>query len=511
MRRLALAACAVTTASAQAGEWSQFGYDAQHSGHNRDERAINRSNVATLTAAYAAPATLPVVVDSAPVYRSDVATPAGGKDLLFVLAKNGRLSALDAASGSEVWFKHIGGGLPTTSSPALDPLDDFLYSYAPDGYVHKFRLGDGSEIGDGDWPQLVTLKPSVERVASGLTIATTRTGARYLYVVTSGHNGDSGDYQGHLTTIDLHLGTQNVFNALCSDLPIHFVLNGSAGIDDCLLQRGGIWGRGGAVFDAAMERVYISTGNGVFDANAGGYDWSDSVLALAADGSSRDGLPYDSYTPVNYDELALDDADLGAGSVTILPVPPQSAIRHLGLQIGKDALLRLLDLQDMDGDGLIFADGFERAVPRAKVGGELETQPIWADGSGFGMNAQPAVWVDAHGDGSTWVFVSKRLGTAGFQLGIDANGQPSLTRRWTTAGAATTTSPIVANDLLFVASDCSGSATCLTARDPRSGEVLWSSPTIGALHWQSPILVDGRLYIIDSNARLWAFGLAGKR
>lgn len=503
-RCLAVALWPALTAPAHGGEWAQFGYDARHSGNNVDERAVGRSNVAGLVALYPAPVVLPAAVDSAPVYRSDVVTPHGLKDLLFVLAKTGRLSALDAADGSEVWFRQIGGTLPTTSSPALDPIGDFVYSYAPDGYVHKFRAGDGTEITADGWPQPVTLKPEVERVASGLTIATTNAGARHLYAVTGGYNDDSGDYQGHLTAIDLDRGTQNVFNTLCSQLSMHFVAGGIAGVDNCDLQRSGIWGRGGATFDASTQRVYISTGNGEFRADAGGYYWSDSVLALPADGGSRGGLPLDSYTPVNYAELALDDADLGSGSLVILPAPPASAVRHLGLQIGKDALLRLIDLSDMGGDGVLFADGFEPAVPHASVGGELEAQPVWSDGSGFGMNAQPAVWVD--GDGATWVFAAKRLGIAAFQLVVDGAGRPSLARRWTASGAAVTTSPIVANGLVYVAGDCAAGTTCITARDPRDGAVLWSSPPVGSVHWQSPILVDGRLYL-TVNTKLWAFGL----
>jgi hypothetical protein len=34
---------------------------------------------------------------------------------------------------------------------------------------------------------------------------------------------------------------------------------------------------------------------------------------------------------------------------------------------------------------------------------------------------------------------------------------------------------------------------------------LWSDVSIGGIHWESPIVVQGRLYITDENGTLWAF------
>jgi outer membrane protein assembly factor BamB len=68
--------------------------------------------------------------------------------------------------------------------------------------------------------------------------------------------------------------------------------------------------------------------------------------------------------------------------------------------------------------------------------------------------------------------------------------------------------PVVANGLVFTADGGCHSDTCnLVARDARTGALLWSSPFLDELHWQSPILVDGALYITDSNGLMWKFGL----
>ncbi|MEO7432534.1 MAG: PQQ-binding-like beta-propeller repeat protein [Dokdonella sp.] len=490
-----LAACSFPTGTASGADWMQFGYDAAHTGHNVAETAISLSNVAKLTRLYQV--NLAANVDSAPVYRSNVVTPDGTRDLLFALSENGRLMAIDAATGVQVWFKTTTGTQPTASSPAIDPGGNFVYSYGIDGKVHKYQIGDGTEIVTGGWPQIATLKPGVEKGQSGLTIAIAGDHA-YLYAVNDGYIGDGGDYQGHITSIDLGSGAQTVFNSLCSDKTIHFVLNGVAGSTDCAAKQSGIWGRGGAVFNDATQRVYVSTGNGPFNANAptNGFNWADSVLALAPDGTGMGGgLPRDSYTPTNYQQLQNQDADLGSVSLTILQAPVGSTVPHIGMQSGKDSKIRLINLDNMSGAG----------AP-AHVGGELQLINVPQGGTVF---AQPAAWVDSAG--AAWTFVTTSGGISGLKLCFDAtctatSGVPMLVSKWQKSGSST--SAIVANGVLFHLGACTG-GRCVIARDPADGTVLWTSESIGGVHWQSPILVNGKVFVTDDSSRLWAFGASG--
>jgi hypothetical protein len=253
----------------------------------------------------------------------------------------------------------------------------------------------------------------------------------------------------------------------------------------------GIWGRGGATYDAATNRVYIATGNGDFNANGAGLDWGDSVLALAPDGTgSGGGMPLDSYTPANYVDLYNGDTDLGSISTVIMQPPSGSSVAHLGMQTGKDAELRLIDLDDMSGSG-----------GPGNVGGEL--QLIDVPQGGGGMREQPATWVD---DGGTaWLFVANRNGLSGLTLGLDGS-TPALSPAWQVGDS--TTSPVVANGVLYSISDCGG-GSCIVARDPASGDALWTSDNIGSPHWQSPIVVDGTVFVMDGDGVLWAFGLGG--
>jgi outer membrane protein assembly factor BamB len=152
--RSALAvAVAVGLADAKAGSWPQFGYDAAHSGFNTAETVLGAANLAQLGPVYAKGATLASSVDSAPVYQSGVTTANGVKNLLFLLSKNGRLMAIDAADGSEVWHQSTSGPQPTTASPAIDPNLQYVYSYGVDGKAHKYAIGDGTEVTGGGWPQ----------------------------------------------------------------------------------------------------------------------------------------------------------------------------------------------------------------------------------------------------------------------------------------------------------------------------------------------------------------------
>ena len=223
---------ALVTIQASAADWPQFDFDAQHSGFNSQEWAITSTNVGTLHLAYPA-VVLPAIADGAPALLEGVTTPGGIKDLLFLTTKDGRILALDAATGATVWSKQPATGPKyTTSSPTIDPDRQYVYSYGLDGMVHKYQVGDGSEITTGGWPELATRKPIVEKGSSALAIVPTGS-ANYLVVANGGYPGDAGDYQGHVTVIDLATGSQNVFNANCSDQACHFYENGSGGAPRC--------------------------------------------------------------------------------------------------------------------------------------------------------------------------------------------------------------------------------------------------------------------------------------
>ena len=196
--------------------------------------------------------------------------------------------------------------------------------------MHKYRVADGVEVIDSAWPETATLKGYDEKGSSSLAVATARNGQSYLYVANSGYPGDRGDYQGHVTAINLADGSQKVFNALCSDQVAHF----TATNPDCPQVTAGIWSRAPVIYDPTSDRIYLTTGNGDF--NPATHDWGDTVLALNPDGSSAGGNPLDTYTPTNFLELQKNDADLGSTAPALLPAVPGSRYPHLAVMGGKD-------------------------------------------------------------------------------------------------------------------------------------------------------------------------------
>jgi len=480
-------------ASDQAYDWLQFNGDPQHSGNNTLETRISPENVAGLQQLFQV--NLPGVVDGAPAYLHGVQTAQGTKDLLFVTTREGHIIALDAATGAQVWAHQYSANgclinlgsrtCYTTSSPAVDPNHQFVYSYGLDGYVHKYQVGDGKEIKGGGWPELATTKAFNEKGSSALSIATAQNGNSYLYVTNSGYYGDRGDYQGHLTAINLADGKQKVFNSLCSNQTVHFVQR--PGTPDCPNVQSGIWSRASVIYDPETNKIYMTTGNGHFDPNL--HDWGDTVFALNPDGSGANGGPLDSYTPGNFDQLDVTDDDLGTTAPVILPAPQGSKVRHLALQSGKDGIIRLLNLDNLSGQG-----------GPGNTGGEVG-QTITVP-QGDGVFTQPAVWVNP-ADHSTWVFIATDNGISGLKLAVDGSGIPLLESQWTDPAGGT--SPVVANGVLFYASYGG-----ISALNPLTGEQVWNDPQVASFHWESPIVANGVLYITDENGRLTAYSLNGK-
>jgi hypothetical protein len=368
----------------------------------------------------------------------------------------------------------------TTSSPAIDPNRQYVYSYGLDGQVHKYGVKDGTEVIGGGWPETATLKAFDEKGSSALSIATAQNGTAYLYVANGGYPGDQGDYQGHVTAINLANGSQQVFNANCSDQAAHFVT--APGTPDCSAVQSAIWARPGVVYDPETDKIYMGTGNGTYDPSH--HHWGDTVLALNVNGTGTGGNPLDSYTPANFQELQDADADLGSTAPALLPTPITSTVRHLAVQGGKDGKLRLLNLDNLSGQGGPGHIGGEvGAVMNVPQGGQVLTTP--------------AVWVNP-GDGSAWVFVANSNGISGLQLTVNGSGAPSLRVVWQKSGGGT--SPIMANGILYYAG-----SNHVQALNPLNGNPLWSDTQIGGIHWESPIVANGVLYITDESRDLSAY------
>jgi hypothetical protein len=472
--------------------WGQFGGEQSHQSDNTGELAITASNVASLTQKWQV--SLPAVADGAPAIAFGVSTSTGTRDLILVTTRTGTLNARDLHTGASVWSigfpagtcKINNGATPcyTTSSPVIDQPNGFAYTYGLDGKVHRVVLGTGVEDTTAPWPVVATLKPWDEKGSSALALAAAKDGTTYLYAANAGYPGDGGDYQGHITAIDLATGASQVFNTLCSSQTVHFAWNASP---DCTEVQSGVWARSGVTYSSVTDLIYFVTGNATYDPVNG--HWGDTVLAVHPDGTGVNGGPVDTYTPTNYQQLDDFDIDLGSTLPAIAAVPAGAvsptgrSISQVGIQGGKDGMLRLLDLGDLSGQG-----------GPGHLGGEWST----IAGPGGVILTAPAVYKDSNG--TIRVFVGTSSGLAGYTLTLNPTTHvPVLTQVW--KKAVNSTSPMVAGNVVYATG-----ATTMGAYSPIDGSLLWST-AVGSIHWESPVVDGGFVILSDGAGHLTEWGL----
>ena len=433
----AIAATASSADTPASHDWPLYGYDAAR--HNASpDSTVTAANVSKLRRLRVR---LDGTVDSAPIY---VAEGVRGHDAFVVTTTYGRTEALDASTGRVLWrftpptYSHVAGSAQiTNATPALSSDRSAVYAAASDGRIRKLRLSDGQVL----WKTRITFDPTREKITSSLNVH-----GGQVIAATGGYIGDAPPYQGHVVTMSESTGRiAHVWNSLCSNRHALIVPR------TCKSSDSAIWSRNGAAVDPANGTLVVATGNAPFD---GRTDWGDSVLVLSPDGSRL--LRH--WTPSDHEHLNSSDLDIGSTSPAFLS-------GGLAVQGGKDGKLRLLDLHRLP-------------APGPRTGGELQTLPVPGKADMF---SEPAVWK------GTWVFLATDAGTEALLL---RNGR--LHPVWSNDNGGT--SPVVVGNLLYVAGD--GSVRVYV---PTSGRQVASLAT-GGVHWQSPIVADGRVAIAEGNA-----------
>jgi outer membrane protein assembly factor BamB len=297
-----------------------------------------------------------------PLYLAGVSIPGKGRtDVVYVATENDSVYAFDAdRPGPPLWRASLleGGSAVTssvagcdqivpqigiTSTPVIDPATGTLYAEAmtrrgqsgPARYaqqLHALDIATGAEKFGGP----VTIAGSAPGNGAGGLVAFSafehlnRPGLALshgvLYIAFGSHC-DQGDYHGWLFAYDAApLRLRAVFNT---------TPNGS---------EGAIWQTGDAPAVDASGNVYVLTGNGTFDANAGGADYGDSFLKLALAGNAFRVLDF--FTPYNQQRLNSEDLDVGSGGIVLLP-DQRGPHRQLAVGGGKNAVLYVVDRNAM--------------------------------------------------------------------------------------------------------------------------------------------------------------------
>jgi putative pyrroloquinoline-quinone binding quinoprotein len=426
-------------------DWTRFGWDARRSSSFPYATGITAANVAGL---HRQQVQLPGTVDSSAVYLHGVTIHGATHDAFFVTTTYGITLAVDAATGAILWkwtppgySSWAGSPQITTATPVIDPTHRYLYAASPDGRIQKLSVGNGHVV----WRRVVTELAAREKIASALNFA-----GGHVIATTGGYIGDAQPYQGHVAIIDAKGGRLlHVWNSLCSNR--HTLIAPST----CDSSDSAIWGRAGTVVVPGSGDLLVATGNAPWN---GSTNWGDSTLLLTPSATRLIG----NYTPSNTDQLNASDQDLGSTS-------PVYLTPKLIAQGGKDGKIRLLSLARMKARG-------------AHKGGELQ---ILSTPSGTDLFTAPAVWRTGS---ETWMFAADNGGTAAWRL---AGGL--LRPVWHNANGGT--SPLVAGGLLWVYGPNGG----LRVYAPASGQLL-TTLEAGSGHWNSPIVIDGRVALPEGNA-----------
>lgn len=434
--------------------WPEFGLDPQRSDATEAETGITAPDLGKLRDRRV---TVPGTIDSSPIYLAGAKVRGGTHDVVVVTSTYGRTMALDAGSGKRLWtytppgYSHwVGSAQITNASPLLDPGDRYVYAASPDGVVHKLSLASGKEVHGGAWPVTITKDPTREKMGSALNID-----GPYVIATTSGYIGDTPVYQGHVVLIERESGKiAAVFNSLCAQRHTIIVPTSCPQSDSAILSRGG------AVVEPGGERLLVDTGNGPWD---GRHYFGDSVLELTVPGLHL----RQAYTPRDQARLNANDLDLGSSAPALLG-------ENRVLVVGKDGLMRVLNLARLDGHA---PGGKER------LGGEVQTLETPGNTQLFTV---PAVW---HHGNQTTVFVADFSATAAYAL---RGGR--LHQLWenTTPG----TSPIVAGGLVYVYEPNGGG---IEVYEPTSSTPIAKLPGAPG-HWNSPIVVDGHVIEPEGDA-----------
>ncbi len=270
-----------------------------------------------------------------------------------------------------------------------------------------------------------------------------------------------------------------------------------------------IWMAGFAPAVDGTGNLYFATGNGSFNANAGGHDYGESVMKLRPDLTRV----LSTFTPSDYNNLNCGDGDFGSGGAMLVP----SSQPPLLVAMGKASVLYLLNTASLGGwssndagalqvinaggggvwGGPAFYNGPTGAFVYYQSGGAgLQAYRVSYGGSPLrpvpGSRAQPA----ASASGPQLILSS--TGTSGAGYGgstpvVSSNGQlPHTGVVWLVRRGA--------GQLYLEAYDALNVHTPLFSAVAGS----WSNPANNG--FVTPLVANGKVYVPGTNA-VTVFGL----
>ena len=365
--------------------------DKARTGLNSREFALTPATVITATFGKLFSCPVDGAIYAQPLWVRGLSIAGGTHNVIFVATQHDSVYAFDADTSPCVTYWHVhlldalhggtAGEKPVvwndvgnagfgcfgdiypevgvTGTPVIDPATNTIYvvsaseipgpdsgkcAFPPYPFFHRLHALDlvtgnerpnapvtiaASSPGVGG---IVTFSSQYHHNRSGLALSNNT-----VYVTFAAHE-DQGPYHGWA------LG-YNTADLTQSPITFNTTPNGGSG---------GIWAGGGAPAIDNGGDVYVTTGNGLFDALPlpSSNDYGDSILRLhpflgiTPNGVNLRVAGY--FTPDDQSLLAAVDGDLGAGAAVLLPDQTSGAgPRHLLAQVGKEGVVYLVDRDNM--------------------------------------------------------------------------------------------------------------------------------------------------------------------
>jgi hypothetical protein len=427
------ASASATVAVSDLGGVFTYHNDLARDGANNQEYALTPSTVTSSTFGKLFSCAVDGAVYAQPLWVPSLSIGGGTHNVIFVSTEHDSVYAFDADSSPCVTYWQVNlldtlhggtsGEIPVlwndvgyclgdvypevgvTGTPVIDPTNDTIYLVAASEIpgalsqscewsqgtfyhrLHALDLVTGSEkfnapttiaasvpgTGDGSVAGMISFDSQHQHNRSALALS-----GSVVYVPFSAHE-DATPYHGWLIGYNaLNVSVQaSVFNT---------TPNGVAGAD------GGIWASGGAPAVDSVGDIYISTGNGVYDASSvpPANDYGDSTLRLhpypgvnTPNGVNLSVVGW--FTPGDEQTLAQNDTDLGSGAPVLLP-DQLNGSPHLLAHVGKEGVVYLIDRDDM---GQFSATDSQIVQSFSGAGGLWGTPAFWQNGLYYAGFASP--------------------------------------------------------------------------------------------------------------------------
>ncbi len=384
-----------------------YHYDNARTAQNVNETLLNPTNVNKGSFGFRFSQPVDGYIVGEPLYLSNVTIPGVGKhNVVYVATLNDSVYAFDAdsntgANAAPLWqvnFTNPAAGI-TTASGAFLPCQ-LTTGYSQSGIVSTpvidpnsgtiFVVAKTNENGTV-YHRLHALDVAtgVEKLGAGVAIGGSTTAPNGAVVTFNSLHAmnrpalllDNG-------TVYIAFGSNG-----CNDQSHGWVLAYDAtslmpvGIYNAEPEQGlaSIWQTGSGPAADASGNVYVSTAEGLFDANTGGPDFGSSILKLVESAWTLSLADY--FTPYNQAIISKNDADLSACGVMVLPDQPGPS-PHVLVASGKQGTVYVLDRDNMGQYNPLSDSQILQELPLA-VGAMFSSPAYWNNTVYFTGDAHP--------------------------------------------------------------------------------------------------------------------------